>query len=235
MLAAVVGGSVNKTVERRGWGNWVMHIPATMRFCPRRAGVFNAHALEMKGLNRRAKWINLAEQVVRIRERRIAAGIGGRRASIGVACGIELRQTIKGLIGNSILCPVSAQCAEVAIEGTVLLGDKNNVVNALQAGREFGRNSAAVDGNRAIGARGGTASPSAKTETTVSGIGREDHIRMTGETGRTSSGTINAGWRTGNSAASCAVDSNGQLGDAFDQALASAECNDECRAGSARE
>ncbi len=43
--------------------------------------------------------------------------------------GWSLRQAVERLVGVAIRCPIAAKCAEVLVEGTVLLGKKNNVID----------------------------------------------------------------------------------------------------------
>ena len=52
---------------------------------------------------------------------------------------IELRQAIKGLVGNIVGGPVSTQFAEIMIERPILLRHVNDVVDRVQAVAAKGR------------------------------------------------------------------------------------------------
>src|SRR6185437_8354420 len=110
----------------------VVVIPVKMRFVPGRAGVLNAHGMEMKRLNRVA---GVKNAIPGGRTGGIASRIGGsgsaKRSCAG--SGIELGQAIEGLVRIAILCPVLAQRAEVAVERAVLLEHDDDVVYGRKA------------------------------------------------------------------------------------------------------
>src|SRR5579863_6034816 len=104
-----------------------------MTLVPERTLLLLTHRCEMKR----------ADLVVAIRDANIGRGkrLGriasrdcGRRRLQGSnsASRIELRQTVERLIRDIIRGPVSAQRAEVVIERTILLGEDDDVVQALQ-------------------------------------------------------------------------------------------------------
>src|SRR5215469_5056068 len=68
------------------------------------------------------------------RKRWIAPRIAGRCAikRRNAGRGIELRQPVERLVEISVLLPIEPQFSEVMIEGSVLLNDKDDVVNFLQ-------------------------------------------------------------------------------------------------------
>ena len=106
----------------------------------------------MKGRNHWTIRVYLAKAIGdrRVWKRRIATRIGRRRPGIrsGSANWIELRQSVKGLVGNIFFRPISTQCTEIVVERPVFLRNKNYVVDVLQGSVE-GRCNVCGTGNRA--------------------------------------------------------------------------------------
>ena len=102
-----------------------------MSFVPRRAGIFAALGDHFKRGDLWTVGIGLA--VGGRREIWIAAAIGRRRAieRRDARSRIELRQAIEGLVGISVLRPVLAKLPEVVIKRTILLRQKNDVIESF--------------------------------------------------------------------------------------------------------
>src|SRR5215471_17060988 len=103
----------------------------------------------MERRNRRTVAINLTENVVGKGKRGITTWVGRCRSCLGVARWIELRQPVERLVGDSALCPVLPHRSEVAVKGTVLLREEDNVIHTLQGCGKVGGYVACIDSYRA--------------------------------------------------------------------------------------
>ena len=126
---------------------------------------------------------------------RIAARIGWRRSIPGR---IELRQSVKGLIGIPVLRPVLAKCAEVVIERAVLLSQENNVIDwhLIEIRRHGG---AVVDCNDTAADTGAGPAPTPENGARL-GRGGERHLGPVRERIAACCAALNTGRTTGHRA-----------------------------------
>ena len=131
----IMGGGADKSVHL-GWtqSERIINVPVAMGFVPQGAGVLSA--LREQFVRSYGRTVGVYLAIAGRRKRRIATGYGWRRSveRRNARRRIELRQAIEGLIGIAVLRPVLAQFPEVLIEGTVLLGQNDDVMEAAEAG-----------------------------------------------------------------------------------------------------
>src|SRR6266404_7142835 len=174
MLTGIISRGIHKAVQRRLWRCRRMDVPSSVGFCPGRTGVFHAHCLELKRWLSGTARVYLAKRIRRIRECGVAAGVG--RRSGRVRRWSELRQPIKLLVRNAVSCPVAAYRPKIAVKRAVLLRKEDNVIDALQARAESGRNCGRCR-NRARGGGSGARSAPANESESRRGGGCQSHLR----------------------------------------------------------
>jgi len=165
----------------------------------------------MERLDGGAAAIDLAIKIIGERKCRITTWVSRCGTCLGITHWIELRQPVESLIGDPALSPVLPHGSEVAVKGTVLLGQEDNVIHALQACCEVGGYVARINGDGAGCIRASAVPRPAAKSKACCGSGRQGHLRDLVEICGAGWGTRDPGWAAGDRAAARTADINCEL------------------------